>query len=258
MERDALISFWREEERAPFQGWDFSHVHGRFSESPLPWDYLTLACELLPQARNVLDVGTGGGERLLTLRDVWPASVTVTEGWPPNVAVAAERLAPLGVRVVAAKQHPLPFAGNSFELVINRHTGFRSGDVARILQPGGIFLTQQVDALWGRDLQVAMGVDVEERPSSYQLARHYLQTETSLIVEQAAENKGTMIFTDVGALVYYLKAIPWMVPGFSVDTHLSYLLTLQEKLDRGEQLQFETCQYLIKARKPAKVLIGED
>lgn len=250
MERDALISFWKEEEREPFAGWDFSYVHGRFSESALPWDYLALARELLLGAQNVLDVGTGGGERLLTLRDVWPPSVTITEGWPPNVAVAAARLAPLGVRVVAAKHRPLPFAPNSFELIINRHTGFRSRDVARVLQPGGLFLTQQVDALWGRDLQVVMGVEVMERPSSYQLALHYLQTETNLIVERAAENKGTMTFTDVGALVYYLKAIPWIVPGFTVDTHLSYLLALQEKLDRGEKLQFETRQYLLKARKP--------
>ncbi len=250
MERDALISFWKEEEKAPFRGWDFSYVHGRLIESTLPWDYLALARELLPQAQNMLDVGTGGGERLLTLRDVWPPSVTVIEGWPPNVGEASARLLPLGVRVVAAKHRPLPFAPNSFELVINRHTGFRSRDVARVLQPGGIFLTQQVDALWGWDLQVAMGVTVEERPSSYKLTLHYLKTETNLIIEQAAENKGTMTFTDVGALVYYLKAIPWIVPGFSVNTHLPYLLTLQEKLERGEKLQFETRQYLLKVRKP--------
>lgn len=250
MGRDALISFWKEEEQAPFAGWDFSHLHGRLTESPLPWDYLALARELLPQAQNVLDVGTGGGERLLTLRDVWSPSVTVTEGWPPNVAVASDRLAPLGVSIVATNHHPLPFAANSFELIINRHTGFRSADVARILWPGGIFLTQQVDALWGRDLQMAMGVAVVERPSSYQLALHYLQTETNLIVEQAAENKGTMTFTEVGALVYYLKAIPWIVPGFTVETHLLYLLALQAKLAGGEPLQFETRQYLLKARKP--------
>lgn len=250
MDHSALISFWKEEERAPFQGWDFSHVHGRFFESDLPWDYLALARELLPHVQNVLDVGTGGGERLLTLRDAWPPSVTVTEGWPPNVAVASACLTPFGVRVVAARQHPLPFAPNSFALIINRHTGFRSWDVARIMRSGGLFLTQQVDALWGWDLQVAFGMAVAERPSSYELALHYLQTETNLIVEQAAENKGTMTFTDVGALVYYLKAIPWMVPGFTVETHLPYLLALQEKLDRDEKLQFETRQYLLKARKP--------
>jgi SAM-dependent methyltransferase len=250
MTRDELVAFWREEEAAPFQGWDFSHLNGRFHESPLPWDYMALARSLLPQSANVLDIGTGGGERLLTLRDVWPPEVTVTEGWPPNVTLAAERLASLGVGVVAANRHPLPFAPGSFERVINRHTGFRSWDVARVLRSGGIFLTQQVDALWAWDLQVAMGMAVAERPSSYELALHHTRSETDLIIERAASNTGTMTFSDVGALVYYLIAIPWMVPGFTVDSHLPYLFALQEKLDRGQPLQFETRQYLLQARKP--------
>ncbi|MCB9420281.1 MAG: class I SAM-dependent methyltransferase [Ardenticatenaceae bacterium] len=248
--RDALIAFWREEEAVPFQGWDFSYLHGRFHESPLPWDYMALARNLLPDAANVLDIGTGGGERLLALRDVWPPAVTVTEGWPPNVALAAERLGSLGVRIVAANHHPLPFAPGSFERIIDRHTGFRSWDIARILAPGGIFLTQQVDALWGWDLQVAMGMEVVERPSSYELALQYLRNETNLVIERAASNTGTMTFSDIGAVVYYLKAIPWMVPGFSVGSHLPYLLALQDRLERGEPLQFETRQYLLQAQRP--------
>lgn len=246
----ALWASWKAEEAAPFAGWDFSHLHGRFRKSDLPWDYMALARQLLPQAANVLDVGTGGGERLLQLRDAWPPQVTVTEGWPPNVALAGQRLLPEGVRVVAANRHPLPFAPRSFDLVLNRHTGYRSWDVARVLRPGGVFLTQQIDALWGWDLQVAMGMRVQERPSSYELALRYCQTETDLIIEQAADQTGTMTFSDVGALVYYLKAIPWMVPGFTVDTHLPYLLALQDKLEGGEPLQFVTRQYLLRARKP--------
>ena len=249
-QQEALVAFWREEEQKPFSGWDFSHLNGRFFESDLPWDYMALARELLPEFPNLLDIGTGGGERLLTLRNLWPPSVTATEGWLPNVGLAAERLSPFGVRVVATDRHPLPFTPDSFALIINRHTGFRSWDVARVLASGGVFLTQQVDALWGWDLQVAMGMAVGERLSSYDLALHHFRTETNLILEQTAANTGTMTFTDVGALVYYLKAIPWIVPGFSVATHLPYLLTLQVKLERGEKLQFETRQYLIKARKP--------
>ena len=69
MERDALISFWREEERAPFQGWDFSHVHGRWHEEKPPWSYMAMVRECLPQADSLLDLGTGGGQRLLKLQD---------------------------------------------------------------------------------------------------------------------------------------------------------------------------------------------
>jgi hypothetical protein len=43
---------------------------------------------------------------------------------------------------------------------------------------------------------------------------------------------------DVGAIVYYLKAVPWFVPWFSVDTLVSYLLRLQDRLDGGQELIF--------------------
>lgn len=59
-----------------------------------------------------------------------------------------------------------------------------------------------------------------------------------------------MTFTDVGALVYYLKAIPWLVPGFSVTTHLEPLLQLQERLEAGDTgLSFPTRSYLIEAKR---------
>ena len=56
-------------------------------------------------------------------------------------------------------------------------------------------------------------------------------------------------FSDVGAIVYYLKAVPWLVPGFTVDSHLPYLLALQERLDAGEGLGFYAAKFLIEARR---------
>ena len=60
---------------------------------------------------------------------------------------------------------------------------------------------------------------------------------------------GRLAFTDVGAIVYYLKAIPWLVPGFTVEGHLQHLLALQERLQRGEELAFAARLYLIEARR---------
>ena len=59
-----------------------------------------------------------------------------------------------------------------------------------------------------------------------------------------------MIFTDERAIVYYLRAIPWEVPGFTVKTHLGYLLALQERLEAGGELGFHAAKYLIEVRKP--------
>ncbi len=54
---------------------------------------------------------------------------------------------------------------------------------------------------------------------------------------------------DVGAIVYYLMAVPWLVEGFSVDTHAEHLLRLQGRLESEGELVFEARKTLIEARK---------
>ena len=63
------------------------------------------------------------------------------------------------------------------------------------------------------------------------------------------EWSGELVFSDVGAIVYYVKAIPWLVPGFSVRSHASYLQRLQVDLDTGKPLAFTMRLYLIEARQ---------
>jgi hypothetical protein len=78
---------------------------------------------------------------------------------------------------------------------------------------------------------------------------------------QAEEWSGELVFTDVGAIVYYLKAVPWLVPGFSVDRHLDTLLTLHSRLERGEGLVFQAKKCLIEARNgrhQAQTGVGDD
>ena len=67
--------------------------------------------------------------------------------------------------------------------------------------------------------------------------------------EHAKKWKGKKEFKDVGAVVYFLKAIPWIVPGFSVRTHVRYLQKLQNKADKGERLIFTEVRYLVLSKK---------
>ncbi|MCU0487202.1 MAG: hypothetical protein MUC85_13945, partial [Anaerolineales bacterium] len=94
-----LYQVWKCEEQQPFTGWDFSYLDGRMLEEQAHWSYSRRAAELMRQSGSVLDMGTGGGERLLKLRADWPPKVVVTEDYHPNIRLAAERLSPLGVRV---------------------------------------------------------------------------------------------------------------------------------------------------------------
>jgi serine/threonine-protein kinase len=248
---NALLEAWKEEEQHPFAGWDFSYLDGRCIEENPPWSYEEMACQLMRGATSVLDLGTGGGERLLAMRDAWPACVVATEGYPPNVALARERLGPLGVEVmesVGRLLEKLPFADAEFDLVIDRHTGFNIREVERVLQPGGIFLTEQVDGKSGSDLMAAFDSAPVWPYFNLDLVLAQLRS-THLVVELAQEWTGKMIFRDVGALIYLLRAVPWNVPGFSVERHLLYLQRLQGRLERGEELAFQQKLLILKARK---------
>jgi methylase of polypeptide subunit release factors len=103
MSSTALIESWKQEEQYPFTGWDFSHLDGRMLEDHAPWSYTSRAAELMRRSTAVIDLGTGGGERLLKLQEHWPAKMVATEQYPPNLLLSTRRLAPLGVQVVEVR-----------------------------------------------------------------------------------------------------------------------------------------------------------
>ena len=138
--KDELIESWLLEEEQPFVGWDFSYIEGRMSEGREHWSYLERAADLMRCSSSVVDMDTGGGEKLLSLREHWPARVVATEDYPPNFELAAERLSLFGVTVVRAAVSdiaPMPFGDSEFDLVLNRHAAFNASEVARVLSEGG-------------------------------------------------------------------------------------------------------------------------
>ena len=253
MDRSALLDAWQREERVPFAGWDFSHLRGRMVEDRHPWDYTARAAALLDRASAALDMDTGGGERLLALREHWPPRVVATEGYAPNIPLARERLAPQGAALVAvqlSEDASLPFRDGAFDLVLNRHGAFNPAEVARMLAPGGMFFTEQVHGDWMRDLSAAFDAPP---PAVVGSAERYVPRlkAAGLEIRDLQDWTGSVRFSDVGAIVYYLKAVSWTVPSFSVDSHGRVLLQLQERLEAGEPLVFAARLYLIEAGQPA-------
>jgi len=251
MYSNKFIEIWKNEEQQPFLGWDFSYLDGRMLEDQAPWSYSTRAAELMRLSKSVIDLGTGGGERFLKLKEHWPEKVVATEEYPPNLKLATERLSPFGVQVVDVSQNMethMPFSDGEFDLVLNRHSGFNPKEVARILNPGGTFLTQQMHGLSWADLIAVFDEEPQWPFATPEFFISRLEAAGMTIVDNR-EWSGQLAFTDVGAIVYYLKAVPWVVPGFSVETHLDYLLALQHRLESGEGLAFTQRRYLIEARK---------
>jgi SAM-dependent methyltransferase len=172
---------------APFTGWDLSWLAAHSTAGRLPWDYRAEVAARAAAADRLMDMGTGGGERLSRLSPR-PARTVATEAWPPNVPVAAARLRPLGIPVVQDEGAPdntaqhgtgrgrLPFADGVFGLVTNRHEAFWASEVARVLAPGGTFITQQVDHHSYDDLHALLGLPAPPQPGSWlPLARRQVQ-----------------------------------------------------------------------------------
>lgn len=242
------IEQWKKDERAPLEGWDFSYLKGRRFEEQPPWDYKIMAKELVIKSKAVLDMGTGGGEVFSKFAPFPPHTIAI-EGYPPNVEVARRRLEPLGVKVREVNEsYDLPFTDGEFDAVLNRHSAFKSSEVFRILRRSGTFLTQQVGGSDGNDLVKCF--DAVPQFGDWTLDTVKKEVEKAgFNTKEAKEWIGKVEFGDVGAVVYYLKAIPWAVKDFSVDKNLKHLLRLQQKVDDGERLIFTQVRFLIYATK---------
>jgi len=239
-----------EARRHPIRGWDFSWLDegGRFQQEPLPWDYSELVKRRIRRSRDFLDLGTGGGELLASLGP-HPPRTLATESYGPNVRVAARRLAPLGIQVIhtwaavdnnlqqiSDPRGALPFRDGSFHLVVDRNEAFVAGEVARVLAPGGVFLTEQSGSAEIPEFYrlFAMEPPVSQGPAwNLTLAREQLVA-AGLKPLRSGEANFSMSFRDVGALAWYLTAIPWVLPGFSVVRYRSRLERLHSlTMERG-------------------------
>ncbi len=239
---------WIQDAAAPFEGWDFSYLDGRFVEGEPPWSYLDLARAAVSRASDILDVATGGGEVFASLAP-FPERATAVEGHVPNLPIARRRLEPLGVPVFEGNTRSgMPFADGAFDLVLNRHGGFRAREMHRVLKPGGTFLTQQVGGDNLADLTEAFGSSLPYPDNTLGRVCEELVA-LGCEIRRAEDWRGAVSFADVGAVIYFLKAIPWVVRGFDVERHLNELEALQAKLDDGEPLEFTYTRFLIEAVK---------
>ena len=241
----ALIEQWKRDAAAPFAGWDFSYLDGRMAEARPPWSYPDLARSAVAQAHDVLDIATGGGEVFSSFAP-FPGRATAVEGYAPNLPVARARLEPLGVQVHQANTASgMPFADAAFDLILNRHGGFRPMEMHRVLKPGGVFLTQQVGGDNLDDLTAAFGARLAYPDNTLARTAEAFAA-LGCDVELAQAWRGPVAFSDVGALAYFLTAIPWVIEGFDVETHAETLLALHRRVETGEQLSFTYSRFLLR------------
>jgi SAM-dependent methyltransferase len=231
-----------------FSGWSFDELAVRdLPPGPPPWDYVALARERLGDARAVLDCGTGGGEVFSRVIAGIEAFAVASEEWVVNAPVARDRLGPLGVRVVRADSLRLPFAAESFDLVLSRHEAIEPAEVDRVLRPGGTFITQQVGR---RDWQE---LDPHIRPRT-QFPHHYLVYQEALRAAgyriEACEHEWPAAYPSIGEVAYMLTISPWEFPEFDPVRDVESLLAVEDACGTAEGIVLTAHRYLIVAEKP--------
>lgn len=248
-------------EQAPFEGWDFSWIEGRLIEESPSWDPGDLLRARLSETRRLLDLGTGGGEFLSSFAPLPPLTIA-TEAYLPNVTVADRRLSPFGVKVIAVEGAPdndewigeggrLPFRSRSFDLVMSRHEAYSPTEVARVLEPGGCFITEQLGGNSGHEAEFRRLFGREAGGSNWDLARASRQIEgAGLVVLRGAEEFPVSRFLDIGALAYYLRAVPWVIENFHISNDRNWLESLHHRILRDGFLEVPGHVYWLEARKP--------
>ena len=262
----------------PFSGWDFSWLESRQVRTPDPrsdidMDYERRVRACVASAHAILDLGTGGGEVLSRLGP-FPTVAVATEAYPPNVTEAARRLTPLGVQVIwtdpacADSRGPqphgqwpnrrLPFADATFDLVLASSVSFCPRDVYRILQSGGTLLTMQGGTKRDGETQKE-GPDLvallEGTPPEWTQAGSTWDIDTSLdeagfLVVEKIERRVTITYRDIGAVVYFLKAVPWVIVDFEVNRYRERLYRLHQRMKAQGGLTTGGVHRLIEVRKP--------
>ena len=204
------------------RGWDFSPV--RDAIDPVPWTWTSVVRRYLSRTQRVLDIGTGGGERFVTLAEYYGSGIGIDRD--QQMVTVARQNTPkvLKCRVSFRKMDAcaLKFPDAAFDVVLNRHAPADTGEIARVLKPGGYFITQQVGAHNHAnicDLFSCGPGGQYERPAGQTVAAWAdALSADGFAVRCRGEYDVAYYYLDAESLIFWLKALP--VPeDFDIERH---------------------------------------
>lgn len=209
-------------EVAERRGWNFSQMNS--SVDAVPWVYDDVVRSVLFPAAEVLDIGTGGGERFRSFAPFFARGVGIDDDHG-MVRIAGEDTPPHLAGTLEFKEMSavlLEFPNATFDIVLNRHAPISPIEVTRVLRPGGMCITQQVGTNNTQNLYEALGWESNGayiRASSgggsdparpgWELAGAAREFERcGAEVVRAETYDVPYYFTNVRSFVFWLKSVP--------------------------------------------------
>ena len=243
-----------------FSGWDFPDMKiPQLMEQGPPWDYAALVRQYARGALAALDLGTGGGEFVASIRGDLPQRTVATEEWWVNAPIAYRRLEALKADVVWCRSLHLPFRGETFDLVFDRHEELEPAEVARVLQRGGAVVTQQVGPENWCELQRYFGDATSGNRGNSRLADFgdirgaYTSgfASAGLRIVRSEQHDYRVAYESLADFVFMLLITPWTVPDFDVERDLELLVKLEADCSTSDGLVLTWSRFLIVAEKPS-------
>jgi hypothetical protein len=193
------------------RGWDFSRLKVR--RDPVPWAYEDVVRDHLSGSEKVLDIGTGGGERLIRLAGEYGSAVGIDID-PEMIGAAKENLPyELSDRIEfrVANSHCISLPDSSVDVALNRHSVVDVEQVVRVLSPRGRFIWQNVGE---KNLEAVVGPfggqyhDSDQHPETIRdsLIHH------GMIVTRLDEYDVGYRFLDLESLIFQIKAMGHYLP----------------------------------------------
>jgi SAM-dependent methyltransferase len=180
------------------RGWDFAGMN--VLRQPVPWEYQDVVLCYLKSSDVVLDVGTGGGERLRDLAGSFDHGLGI-DADPDMVLLASENPSAgnLRFRVCSERLESVP---ETFDVIIDRHAPFDLSAVAAHLKPGGYFVTQQVGERNMACVKAALG-----QPASPPPIQRQAIAASGLRPLAFMEYDVEYVVRDIESLVFWLNAL---------------------------------------------------
>lgn len=202
-------------------GWDFSRVQD--ARAPVPWIYEDLAPRYLTPTDIVLDIGTGGGERFLSLAPYFAAGVGIDLN-PSMIATAQSNKIRRNVPNIIFEvmdAHDLALDDATFDVILNRHAEVNVAETVRVLRPFGTFITQQVGPRNTLNVLHAFGWTPESFGESWwqpvnELAAGFEAAGCRVVAR--GEYDVHYWFIDVASFILWLKSVPLPEP-FDLERH---------------------------------------
>lgn len=182
----------------PRRGWNFSRMN--VLRQAVPWDYEDVVLRYLRPADQVLDVGTGGGERLARLAGSFGHGVGID--LDPAMVGLARRNSGAGNLEFLVGSERLEGVTRRFDVIIDRHAPFDLAAVAAHLEPGGYFITQQVGERNMACVKSALG-----QPANPPALQRQAISADGLRVLAFMEYDVEYVVRDIESLVFWLNAL---------------------------------------------------